>query len=523
MIAALVVALATVAAPGASQSGAPRPLSKSDLVRLLTGGTLAQEEIVELIRRHCTTFTPSERDRGELRAVGADDAMLRSIANCRRSADALVVRVPRDAVAGDAGGEAVVRVEVRHGGGTPAPRVELTLVGSGAIPGGDGRDVQATTDERGIASFTVRLGGVATHELTVATTSGARLSGRTGVTVAARPVGPLRAELRPRRVTLEPERDGTLAVTLRDALGNTVPGVRVELVAPAGVPALQPRTTDSRGEVMFALSAGAFRGDTRLALRAGGRVVDTVEVALPARIAASRTGFASGPGQRGRVGTLLSQAVVFEVRDSSNAGVANQLVTVTGVNAVVEADRDRTDANGRVVIRVRLGERAGPATVVARVGPIERQAALVALPGPATRLRLMCGSELAGRILIPADTVSTITVTAADAYGNVVAPGSLRVAVGDRAVVDVARVAGGAEAAQVTLRGRAPGSTNLALTAAGVRADFVAVVQAGAARPCSSPARAAPPVAPSSKGEGERWAGRPAATPRPTHRTSATH
>jgi hypothetical protein len=139
------------------------------------------------------------------------------------------------------------------------------------------------------------------------------------------------------------------------------------------------------------------------------------------------------------------------------------------------------------VIRVRLGERAGPATVVARVGTLEREATLVAVAGPATRLRLSCGSALDGRLVIPADTTSTLTVAAADAYGNPVAPSGLRVAVGDRGVVEVGRVASAGDLARVSLRGRSPGSTNLAVTAAGVRADFVTVVQAGAPGRCSGP------------------------------------
>jgi hypothetical protein len=121
------------------------------------------------------------------------------------------------------------------------------------------------------------------------------------------------------------------------------------------------------------------------------------------------------------------------------------------------------------------------------VGTLERQATLVALPGPAARLRLACGSPLEGRLVIPADTTSTVTVTATDAYGNAVAPSALRVAVGDRGVVEVGRVTAAGEVAHVSLRGRSAGSTNLSLMAAGVRADFVTVVQRGAPGRCPAP------------------------------------
>lgn len=487
-IAALVLALAAGVVSGAAQSAPRRPLSKSDLVRLLTGGTLERSEIADLIRRHCTNFTPSERDRAELRAVGADDEMLGAIAACRRAADALFVRVPATEVTGEAGGEALVRVEVRRGSGAPAPGIALALAGSGRIPGGDGRDLLATTDDRGVAEFEVRLGsGLATYDLAVATVSGETLGGRTAVSVVTRPAGPFRADVRPRRLELEGGRDQAFTVALRDALGNIVAGQRVDLMAAGGAVSPQTQITDARGQAAFTISAAAFRADARLLLRAGGRVVDSIEVALPAPIAAARTGFVSGQGQRGRVGTVLGQALVFEVRDSANAGLPNRTVTVTGENAVVTLDRDRTDADGRLVVRVRLGERAGPATVVARVGTLERQATLVALPGPATRLRLVCGSPLEGRLVIPADTTSTVTVTATDAYGNAVAPSALRVAVGDRDIVEVGRVAAGGAVARVSLRGRSAGSTNLSLMAAGMRADFVTVVQRGAPGRCPAP------------------------------------
>jgi hypothetical protein len=480
-------ALAALVVLGAAQSP-PRPLSKSDLVRLLTGGTLAKAEITAIIRRNCTTFTPSERDRGDLRAVGADDAMLAVIAECRRAADALFVRGPAGEVVGEAGGEAQVRVEVRRGNGAPATRLDLALAGSGRIPGGGARDAQATTDDRGVAVFEVQLGReLGSYTLTVATASGEPLNGRTAVTLTARPAGPFRADIRPRRVDLEAGAERTLTVALRDALGNTVAAQRVDLVAPGNAVPPQSRQTDARGEASFALSAAAFRADTRLLVRAGGRVVDSVEVALPAPIAPAHTGFVSGQGQRGRVGGRLGQALVFEVRDSANAGLANRPVVVTGVNAVVEPDRDRTDADGRVAIRVRLGERAGPAAVVARVGAVERRATLVALPGPATVLRLSCGGELQGRLVIPADTTSVVLVAAVDAFGNAVALSGIQAAVGDRDLVSVGAIASDSAVARVTLRGRRPGSTNLAVTAAGLRTGVVTVVQAGAPARCSGP------------------------------------
>ncbi|PYO28318.1 MAG: hypothetical protein DMD73_06145 [Gemmatimonadetes bacterium] len=56
------------------QQGTP-PLRKSELVRLLATKARPLAEVVALVRRSCVTFHPSARDRADLRAAGADDAV----------------------------------------------------------------------------------------------------------------------------------------------------------------------------------------------------------------------------------------------------------------------------------------------------------------------------------------------------------------------------------------------------------------------------------------------------------------
>jgi len=54
-------------------------------VRLLATGALKQRDIAALVRRNCVTFRPSERDRAELRAAGADQEVLAAIDQCLRA------------------------------------------------------------------------------------------------------------------------------------------------------------------------------------------------------------------------------------------------------------------------------------------------------------------------------------------------------------------------------------------------------------------------------------------------------
>jgi hypothetical protein len=64
------------------------PLRKSDLVRLLSGAVLSQGELAQLVSRNCLTFDPTERDRGDLRRLGAERAVLAAMEECARRAAA---------------------------------------------------------------------------------------------------------------------------------------------------------------------------------------------------------------------------------------------------------------------------------------------------------------------------------------------------------------------------------------------------------------------------------------------------
>lgn len=68
------------------------PLRKSDLVRLLSGSVMSQQEIAQLVRRNCLTFTPTERDRSDFRRLGAEPPVLAAMDACARRATRLPPR-----------------------------------------------------------------------------------------------------------------------------------------------------------------------------------------------------------------------------------------------------------------------------------------------------------------------------------------------------------------------------------------------------------------------------------------------
>ena len=353
------------------------PFKKSDLIRLLST-SLAPQEIADLVQRRCVSFIPSARDKEDLRALGADELLLRRLDECARKLAPLGATARlREAIV-TAGGRASVMVDVRRGD-VPVPAVRVVLRGSGRLTGG--LDAELVTDAAGRAVFEIPVGSAAgTFPLSVVHPDGSSFTG----------AGPMLLTVRPAPLT----------------------------VAPA------------------------------------------------------RTGFVSGTGQRGRVGTRLALPLVFEVRDTANRPVPARALTLSGFQARVEPTQAVTDSNGRVVAFVTLGQRAGPAHVVARLGQIERQAPLMALPGPPASVALRCGTtEVSDRLVLGVGMDHDVSVVVRDAFGNDLPVSDIRATARDPRTVRPSVTVNA-----VVLRGLRGGETSLVVEAAGVRRSIAAVV-----------------------------------------------
>jgi hypothetical protein len=300
------------------------PLRKSDLVRLLSGSVMSTAELTQLVRRNCLTFHLTDRDRNDLRLLGAEASLLAAIDDCARR-------------------EASHRIVTRR---PPPPR--------------------------------------------------------------APPAPPA--------------------------------------VPPAPPPVLQIK-----------------------------RIVPVVS--------AERSGFVSGGGQRGSVGTQLPRALVFEARDSAGALLPGQTVTFTGINARIQPAALATDAAGQARIGVTLGERVGSATVIAAIGAVEKQVAFNVTAGPATQLVVVCGGAgtLSGHFAIRPDSETLLRVAAQDAFGNATPLLGLRAAVADARIVRVLRIAPDSALGSVTLKPDQPGTTSLAVIANGMRQYLTVTVPPKAA------------------------------------------
>src|SRR5438046_336712 len=103
-----------------------QPLRKAELVRMLARQALSKPQIATLVRRNCVTFQPTAHDRAELRAAGADDAVLAAIDQCLRARLARATPPPSP--------RPVAPAPARPSAPVPSPVVAVTDTSERAAP-----------------------------------------------------------------------------------------------------------------------------------------------------------------------------------------------------------------------------------------------------------------------------------------------------------------------------------------------------------------------------------------------------
>ena len=201
--------------------------------------------------------------------------------------------------------------------------------------------------------------------------------------------------------------------------------------------------------------------------------------AQPPRPAPQTTGFASGMGQRGRVGETAPQPVVFEVRDSSGAALAGVPVTLQIVNGRLLDAENTTDAQGQVRAQVVFGDRAGAPTVITgTAGAIVRQTMLYPAPGAAAQLIvLLDGNALVGEVVFQAGRIAMLRIFCRDAVGNSVPLAALSGASRDERLLRVTGVTSDSLGGSITVTAARAGATTLVIQGTGLRAEFSALVR----------------------------------------------
>lgn len=482
------------------------PLRKTDVIRLITSPLIAKSDVADLISRNCLSFTPTERDWSDFRRVGADAAILGSIGACnrRRVSGGTVPEAPHPtplqsratvpealhatplqsrllAAPGTTVGVRVLLTRGERG----QMGVRLMLRGSAEVTG-DAADVEAVTDERGVALFNLPIArGAGTYALRVTVKDGPDIPGRPVVELLVRSGLAVRATVQPASLNLDSSSDVTAVVAVSDSFGNVVPDEKVEIRASSpsmGFSSLT-RTTDSLGRAAFLIRPRTLRSAGTLRVSARGTDLASLEAVHMEAVADSGSGFLRLTQQAGTVRMPLDAPLSFQVRGTSGRSLPGRVVVFRANNAEVEPERATTDAAGIVQVQVTLGSRSGPATVTATVDSVQRQATWQVTAGPATQVIIeQNGIRVdGGHLFVTPDTIFVLRVSARDAYGNPAPIGALARALeqmpkrfndGSK-LLRILSVQSDDSSCQITFRPKGRGSAPLSFADATVTIDVV--------------------------------------------------
>lgn len=305
--------------PGAAAAQETAPLTKSELVRLLTGDAYSSSEVVAMVRRSCLTFEPTSSDRDDFRRLGAGSDLLRAIDECAEQPLTAALRPGRLTLAAGTAGRVGVAVSR---GGRPAPGIRVTLGGSEGIEGSGGRPVTGTTDADGRTELEVPAGRRArTYRLPLAA-AGAELEDAPVLRLDVVPGRPVSARLSPARLEVEAGRDTAVRVraSVRDAFGNAASGRRLVLRSPAlGDRDVVVEATDAGGEAELVVDGDLLREGGTLLLEAGDRVL----AELPVEVRASDFEAAADRSPE-RAGDRRPAAAAGEPREAPRADAARE-------------------------------------------------------------------------------------------------------------------------------------------------------------------------------------------------------
>src|SRR5512144_1491965 len=333
-----------------------------------------------------------------------------AVATCGRDTSGPAIPVPA-AIASFAGDAQTGTV------GTPLPLPLVALVTAA-----DGTPVAG-------AAVLVTLGHAAGPSADTVTASVARVSHAATFTATATPAAPAVLSLdtgnRQTGTVGQPLAD-SLVVVVRDAFGNSSPGVGVTWTVTAGSGSLSSSsvTSDAAGRAAVSWTLGTAAGtnrDSAVASVPGLTGSPVTFVAAAHAGAASMIARAGGDGQTGTVGAALADSLVVIAQDQYGNPVGGAPVTWSAsAGGTLSAGTAPTDAAGRSSVSWTLGAAAGvqqaTATLSGAAGSPLSFAA-TANPGAPVALAFITQpiTTAAGTIITPAVRVAIV-----DAFGNTV-------------------------------------------------------------------------------------------------------
>jgi hypothetical protein len=171
-----------------------------------------------------------------------------------------------------------------------------------------------------------------------------------------------------------------IVVRFTDTAGTALVGVPVTWTLLDGGSVEASSRTDSTGTATAGWTLSPRAGKQRLLAQVGSSraippftVTATAEAGAPAGI-----GIVSGQGQVAPVGKLLPKPVVVVIRDSLGNGIPGVSVIARTAQGKLADTAPTTNAQGRAVVRWKLGPTAGDQTVQLRIPGLDSVAEVVA-------------------------------------------------------------------------------------------------------------------------------------------------
>lgn len=308
----------------------------------------------------------------------------------------------------------------------PVPGAAVRFTVPATEPTATVSTADATTDASGHASVPAAAGHATGAYLVRATTTGVaapasfaleNLAGAPGSVAIAGGGGQTAA--------VDAYFTDALAVVVRDAHGNVVPGANVTFTPPAAAPTgavdASSVTTDATGTASTRIKAGTRAGRFDVVASVGGAaapVIFTLDVA-----AGAAATIAVEPGsspQSARVGAGFPAALALTVVDRFGNPVPGAHVRFAAPAAAPTVTLDTTDATtdaaGRCAVPARAGTKTGDVVVRALVDSLTSTFQLTNLAGDPTVLERIAGSPQSA--VVATAFAAPLAVVVRDAQGN---------------------------------------------------------------------------------------------------------
>jgi adhesin/invasin len=316
----------------------------------------------------------------------------------------------------------VVRVADTYGNPVSGASVTFTRVsGTGAIAA-----ATVTTGADGLASTAYTLGAVAGSESIRADVAGltgvAATFSLTSAAGAPSAVGAPTGDSQHLMIGASPA--APLVALVTDTHGNPVPGVTVgwRIVSGYGSLSGDHSVTNSLGEATVTFTTDGHAGTTMINASVGESsklFTVVVDPGAPAQLSAT-----GGNGQRGVVGTTLTNQLSVAVVDAHGNPVPGFAVTFTAASGGVGGGQSfnptataTTDATGTAQVAWQLGTSAGVQTVAASAAGLTTITfAATAVAGAASQIAIVTGNNQSAAAGAALPIAPSVRVT--DSFGN---------------------------------------------------------------------------------------------------------